>query len=300
MTTPPWGSNGPGYPPGSPSGELPAHSGGHPLPSQPTPQGQSAPPAPGYPVPPHGNPTPPPPGQQPPFPHGPATPPPHGYPVPSGYPAPQQPGYPAPPPPGYPGAPQGYPAPSPYGQPAPPPGYPHAAPPPLQFPGTPAVQAYLTAVTHHMTRGRMQIAQHMVGPLMSLVGVNAVIATALNPIDFVLCVATLEEISPAAVDDFPRHVDGFAKNQRRRSFIGVKGGAMGVAALVSERVHPAAVQALRNRPMSWGSVVTPVLVDLGNRQLHIASNTPAVGLALWHGVRSQARAYLPEPRQVLG
>ncbi|TQM28645.1 hypothetical protein [Nocardia bhagyanarayanae] len=236
-----------------------------------------------------------------------------GYPAsPPGYPAPSPHGRPAPPPPGYPVPPQGHSVTPPHGQPAPPPpgypqhphaappGYPHPAPPPLEFPGTPAVRAYLTAVTHHMTRGRMQIAQHMVGPLMSLVGVNAVIATALNPIDFVLCVATLEEISPAAVDDFPRHVDGFAKNQRRRSFLGVKGGAMGVAALVSERVHPAAVQALRNRPMSWGSVVTPAIVDLGNRRLHIASNTPAVGLAMWHGVRSQARAYLPEPRQVLG
>ncbi|MGV9820366.1 hypothetical protein [Nocardia xishanensis] len=183
---------------------------------------------------------------------------------------------------------------------APPPGY-QPAPPNLELPGsTPAVKAYLAAVTHHMTVGRMQIAQHMVGPLMSMVGVTAVIATALNPIDLVLCVATLEEISPAAVDDFPRQVDGFAKNQRRRSVFGVKGGAMGVAALVSERVHPAAVQALRNRPMSFGSVVTPAVVDLGNRQLHIASNTPAIGLAMWHAVRSQARSYLPEPRLVLG
>ncbi len=151
-----------------------------------------------------------------------------------------------------------------------------------------------------MTRGRMQINQHMVGPLMSLVGVTAVIATALNPIDLVLCVATLEEISPAAIDDFRRQVNSLAKNQRRRSVFGMKGGAMGVAALVSERVHPAAVQALRNRPMSFGSVVSPAIVDLGNRQLHIASNTPAVGLAMWHGVRSQARVYLPEPRLVLG
>ncbi|WP_431964267.1 hypothetical protein [Nocardia sp. bgisy134] len=256
MTTPPWGSNMPGYPPGPPHGGVP-----------------------GYPPQPHGAPPVPPPG---------------GYPVPpQGHPAP--PGYPAPPPHGHPAPPPGYPA--------PPPGY-HQPPPPaqpnLEFAGTPAVKAYLAAVTHHMTVGRMQIAQHMVGPLMSLVGVTAVIATALNPIDLVLCVATLEEISPAAVDDFPRQVDGFAKNQRRRSVFGVKGGAMGVAALVSERVHPAAVQALRNRPMSFGSVVTPAVVDLGNRQLHIAANTPAVGLAMWHSVRSQARAYLPEPRLVLG
>ncbi|MEV6391745.1 hypothetical protein [Nocardia xishanensis] len=262
MTTPPWGSQMPGHPPGPPHG----------VPGYP-PQPHSGPPAPspgGYPVPPQGHPAAPP----------------YGHPV------AQPPGYPAPPqaaaPPGYP----------PHA--APPPGY-QPAPPNLELPGsTPAVKAYLAAVTHHMTLGRMQIAQHMVGPLMSMVGVTAVIATALNPIDLVLCVATLEEISPAAVDDFPRQVDGFAKNQRRRSVFGVKGGAMGVAALVSERVHPAAVQALRNRPMSFGSVVTPAVVDLGNRQLHIASNTPAIGLAMWHGVRSQARSYLPEPRLVLG
>ncbi|MEV0033696.1 hypothetical protein [Nocardia sp. NPDC050793] len=256
MTTPPWGSHTPGYPPGPQHGGVPGYP--------PEPHG-------GYPAAQHGHPIPPPPG----------------------YPAPPPPGYPAPPPqapvqPGYP----------PHA--APPPGY-HPAPPNLELPGsTPAVKAYLAAVTHHMTVGRMQIAQHTIGPLMSLVGVTAVIATALNPIDLVLCVATLEEISPAAVDDFPRQVNGFAKNQRRRSVFGMKGGAMGVAALVSERVHPGAVQALRNRPMSFGSVVTPAVVDLGNRQLHIASNTPAIGLAMWHGVRSQVRSYLPEPRLVLG
>lgn len=80
----------------------------------------------------------------------------------------------------------------------------------------------------------------------------------------------------------------------------MKGGAFGVAALVAPRVHPAALQAVTNRPMSFGSVIVPAVVDLGTRQLHVASNTPFVGMATWGAVRSQARIYLPEPRAVLG
>lgn len=73
-----------------------------------------------------------------------------------------------------------------------------------------------------------------------------------------------------------------------------------VAALVSERLHPAAVQASTNRPLSFGSVVVPAVVDLGTRQLHIAADAPVLGLVMWNSVRSRSRTDLPEPRLVLG
>lgn len=103
----------------------------------------------------------------------------------------------------------------------------------------------------------------------------------------------MAEVTPAAIDDFPRRVDDFAKSLRKRSAFGVKGGAMAVAALVSERVHPTAVQALTNRALSYGSIVVPAVVDLGTRQLHIAANTPVLGLVMWNNVRSQARNLPP-------
>ncbi|MFE7796171.1 hypothetical protein [Nocardia sp. NPDC057440] len=52
--------------------------------------------------------------------------------------------------------------------------------------------------------------------------------------------------------------------------------------------------------MTFGSIVVPAVVDLGARQLHIAANTPFLGLAMWGSARAQARNYLPEPRLVLG
>ncbi|MGI5220710.1 hypothetical protein [Nocardia sp. CA-290969] len=158
----------------------------------------------------------------------------------------------------------------------------------------------MNAVTHHMGMGRLQITQNWVGPVWSLVGIGQVIASALNPIELAICVGQIEEVTPAAVADFTRSVDQFSKSLRRAGFIGVKGGSTAVAALVSERVHPAALPAVRNKPMSFGSVVVPAVVDLGQRQLHIATNTPMIGMAVWGGVRDQARTYLPEPRAVFG
>jgi hypothetical protein len=151
-----------------------------------------------------------------------------------------------------------------------------------------------------MAGGQMQISQNWIGPLWSLIGVTSAVKTSFNPIELTVCVATVAEISPAAVADFPRRVDDFARSLRKRSMFGVKGGTMAVAALVSERVQPGAAQALTNKPMSYGSIVVPAVVDLGGRQLHIAANTPVLGLAMWGSVRSQARNYLPEPRLVLG
>ncbi|WP_194817463.1 hypothetical protein [Nocardia sp. XZ_19_385] len=42
------------------------------------------------------------------------------------------------------------------------------------------------------------------------------------------------------------------------------------------------------------------VVDLGQRQLHVAANTPFIGMAIWGSVRSKARDFLPEPRQLPG
>ncbi|WP_328409469.1 hypothetical protein [Nocardia sp. NBC_00403] len=162
------------------------------------------------------------------------------------------------------------------------------------------MQAYLAAVAHHMAGGRMQISQNWIGQVWSLIGIASAVETPVNPMTLTICVATVAEVSPAALADFPRQVDGFARSLRRQSVFGVKGGTMAVAALVSERVHPGVLKKLTNKPMSFGSIVVPAVVDLGAGQLHIAANTPFFGMAMWGAVRAQARNYLPEPRLVLG
>ncbi|MEV0293346.1 hypothetical protein [Nocardia sp. NPDC050710] len=162
------------------------------------------------------------------------------------------------------------------------------------------MQRYLAAVTHHMTMGRLRIAQSPIGPLPCLTGVGSIVAASEFPIELAVCVATLDEVSPAAVRDFRRQVNEFARSLRGRSEFAERVGAGAVAALVSERVDPAALRAMKNKLMSYGSLVVPAVVDLGNRQLHIASNAPVIGRVVWNEIRSQARDYLPEPRLVLG
>ncbi|WP_459545916.1 hypothetical protein [Nocardia sp. X0981] len=162
------------------------------------------------------------------------------------------------------------------------------------------MQSYLAAVTHNMGRGRLRITQHWLGPVWSVIGVGSAVANAMNPIELAVCVGHVTDLTHPVVGDFTRQVDQFAKSIRRRGFLGVKGGSTAVAALVSERVHPGALQAVINKPMSFGAVVVPAVVDLGQRQLHIAANTPMVGAAMWGGVREQARNYLPDPRAVSG
>ncbi|SLH48330.1 Uncharacterised protein [Mycobacteroides abscessus subsp. abscessus] len=162
------------------------------------------------------------------------------------------------------------------------------------------VERYLAAVAHQMAMGRLQVGRNWIGPVWSLLGVGMAVATELNPIELAVCAAGVAEITPAAVTDFPCRVDEFAQSLRRRSAFVVKGGAFGVAALVSHRVHPEALRALKNRSLSYGSVIVPAVVDLAARRLHIPDNTPLIGFAVWGSVRSQARTYLPEPRLVLG
>ncbi|WP_280503604.1 hypothetical protein [Nocardia farcinica] len=188
-------------------------------------------------------------------------------------------------------------------QPFSPGGHPAGAHPRAGATGDPVqdeTQRYLAAVTHQHALGRLHIGRQWIGPVLGLTGVGQAVATALNPIELAVCVADVAEVTPQAAADFPHRVDEFARSLRRRSAFVVKGGVFGVAALVSHRVHPAAIQGLRNRPMSYGSVIVPVLVDLGQRRVHIPANTPVMGFAVWGSVRKQAEYYLPDPRWVLG
>lgn len=178
----------------------------------------------------------------------------------------------------------------------------HLPPPqpmPPQMPQLgPAVQAYIDAVAHRLMADRIQVQQTWIGPVPGLVGVittNPLISFG-SPVEFVLGVAALSEVTPMAVADFPRQVDQFARSQRS---LGGLGGAMSVAALVSERVDPAAVQRL-SASSQWGSGNIPAVADLGTRQLHIASNTPVFGFAMFGKLRTQANRYLPQPREILG
>ncbi|TCJ95179.1 hypothetical protein [Nocardia alba] len=162
------------------------------------------------------------------------------------------------------------------------------------------MQAYLAAVAHQMAMGGLQVSRNWIGPVLSLIGVGAVIKSSLNPIELAVCVGHAGEISPATVAGFTRQVDEFARSIRRPSAFAVKGGACAVAALISDRVHPASFGAVTNRAMSYGTVVVPAVIDLGNRQMMIAQNTPVLGFALWSTVRGKAGMYLPDPRAVLG
>lgn len=162
------------------------------------------------------------------------------------------------------------------------------------------VARYLDAVGHRMAAGRLRVSRGPIGPVNALIGVGMAVQSSLNPIELAVCVADLAEVTPDAVTDFPVRVNEFALALRRRSAMVVKGGAFGVAALVSHRVQPAAVAAVKNRSLGYGSVVVPAVVDLGQRRLHIASNTPIVGFAVWGTVRDYARTHLPDPRLVLG
>ncbi|MFE3544602.1 hypothetical protein ACFXK0_16710 [Nocardia sp. NPDC059177] len=216
---------------------------------------------------------------------------PYGAPPQQPYPQ-QQPGY---------GAPQPYPQaqPNPHGSPQPNYGAPQQ-PSPAGPEESPAVQAYRAAVAHHLGMGGLQISQNWVGPVWTTIGVGAVVKTALNPIELAVCVGYAGEITPATVAGFTRQVDEFARSMRRPSAFGVKGGACAVAALISERVHPASIPAVTNKPTSFGTIVVPAVVDLTARHLIIAQNTPMIGLAMWSTVKGKARMYLPEPRAVLG
>ncbi|MFE1592254.1 hypothetical protein [Nocardia sp. NPDC058705] len=224
-----------------------------------------------------------------------------GYPQQSGpYGAPPQQPYPQQPygQPTYP--PQHQQPPAQYGAPQPNYAAPQQPPQPTAPQESPAVQAYLAAVTHHMTMGGLQVSRNWVGPVLSLIGVGAVIKSALNPIELAVCVGHAGEISPATVAGFTRQVDEFARSIRRPSAFAVKGGACAVAALISDRVHPASFGAVTNKAMSYGTVVVPAVIDLTNRQIMIAQNTPVMGFALWSTVRGKAGMYLPDPRAVLG
>lgn len=182
-----------------------------------------------------------------------------------------------------------------------PPGhYPQQMAAPPAPPTGPAARAYLDAVAQHMGGGGLRISQAWIGPVHTLLGIGAVIESSLNPVELAICVGQAGEVSPATVAGFTRQVDEFARSLRRPGVLGVKGGACAVAALVSERVQPVAYAAVTNKAMSFGAVVVPAVVDLGQRQLIIAANTPMMGWAMWGTVRSRARAFLPEPRAVLG
>lgn len=191
-------------------------------------------------------------------------------------------------------------APGQYGAPQPNYGAPQQSPSPDAPQESAAVQAYLAAVAHHMNMGGLQVSRNWVGPVLSLIGVGAVIKSALNPIELAVCVGLAGEISPATVAGFTRQVDEFARSIRRPSAFAVKGGACAVAALISDRVHPASFGAVTNKALSYGTVVVPAVIDLSNRQMVIAQNTPMMGFALWGTVRGKAGMYLPDPRAVLG
>lgn len=159
------------------------------------------------------------------------------------------------------------------------------------------MQAYIGAVAQRMMAQRMRLQEMWVGPAWTLIGQPIPdAAAALVTGDFVLGIAGVDEISPEAVHGFPRQLDEFARSQRQ---LGAMGGAMSVACLVSERVNPASMQNLKNFSQ-FGSGVCPCVVDLGMRQLHIASNTPFIGFAVFGSLRKKAASFLPDPRQVLG
>lgn len=190
--------------------------------------------------------------------------------------------------------------PSQYGAPQPDYAAPQQSPPAGAPQESAAVQAYLAAVAHHMNMGGLQVSRNWVGPVLSLIGVGAVIKSSLNPIELAVCVGHAGEISPATVAGFTRQVDEFARSIRRPSAFAVKGGACAIAALISDRVHPASFGAVTNKAMSFGTVVVPAVIDLANRQMMIAQNTPVMGFAMWSTVRGKAGMYLPDPRAVLG
>lgn len=176
---------------------------------------------------------------------------------------------------------------------APQPGAPGQQPPPV----SPAAQAYIGAVAQIMMGQRMRLHERWIGPSWTLIGQPFPdAAAAFVSGDFVLGIAAIDEVSPQAVHGFPRQLDEFARSQRQ---MGALGGAMSVAALVSERVNPAALGNLKNFSQ-FGSGVCPAVVDLGMRQVHIASNTPFIGFAVFKSLRNRAASYLIDPRQVLG
>lgn len=80
------------------------------------------------------------------------------------------------------------------------------APGPVAPPESAAVQAYLAAVAHHMTMGGLQVSRNWIGPVLSLIGIGAVIKSSLNPIELAVCVGHAGEISPATVAGFTRQV----------------------------------------------------------------------------------------------
>lgn len=179
--------------------------------------------------------------------------------------------------------------PGPQGQQGPP-----GPPPP---PVSPAAQAYIGAVAQRMMAQRMRLHERWVGPSWTLIGQPFPdMGAAFVAGDFVLGIAAIDEISPQAMQGFPRQLDEFARSQRQ---LGAMGGAMSVACLVSERVNPQALGNLKNFSQ-FGSGVCPAVVDLGMRQLHIASNTPIIGFAVFKSLRTKAASFLPDPRQVLG
>ncbi|MFE3446357.1 hypothetical protein ACFXNW_25295 [Nocardia sp. NPDC059180] len=194
--------------------------------------------------------------------------------------------------PQYPAAPAPYPA-------APPPPFPSAPPqPPPPGPGSGPAQAYIGAVAQRLMADQLRIQHAWVGPVQTMIGIITInpLASFGSPVEFVLGVAEVPEVSPMAMDNFPRQLDQFARSQRS---LGALGGAMSVAALVSERVHPAALSRLTTRAQ-WGSGVLPAIADLGTRQLHMATDSPIFGYAMWGKLRKQANRYLPHPAQVLG
>lgn len=155
---------------------------------------------------------------------------------------------------------------------------------------------YMAAVTTNMVDGELQISQDRFGSLWGVVGRGSYIIGDLDISGHqMICVATLDEVTPRAVDDFRRHVDAFARSLRKE----LRSGVFGIAALVTPHMHPAARKVVRNRFTSFGSLIVPAVADLGTRQLHIAANKPIAGRAVWGPIRDQARRYLPEPGAVL-
>lgn len=84
------------------------------------------------------------------------------------------------------------------------------------------MQAYLAAVAHHMTMGGLQVSRNWIGPVLSLIGIGAVIKSSLNPIELAVCVGHAGEISPATVAGFTRQVVEFARSIRRPSAFAVR------------------------------------------------------------------------------
>ncbi|MFI9506464.1 hypothetical protein [Nocardia sp. NPDC052566] len=164
---------------------------------------------------------------------------------------------------------------------------------PVSAPVGPVVKAYIDGVAQRLRADEVRAGQLWIDPLWAFGGAVR-LGTRGSTRELLLAVAAVERVTLAAAEDFPRRVREFA----RRAVAGTgRGGALSVAVLVSERVHPEAPSRV-TATARWGAGVLPVVVDLGARQLTVAANTPVSGFRTFGQLRRQAWHYLPDPHRI--